>query len=81
MKSRQELDVTHRVRQALEKRKPSFRSIASPCAKKVRYPFIDPEYLNHEVARNKRFQQIAPVDDNGVPLVLRAVFHQDGQVP
>ena len=46
----------------------------------VRYPFIPPEKLMSTVSKDKDFQKAAVLDDTtGMPLVLRAVFHQNGQ--
>ena len=66
-------------KEALEKQGPTLKSIAERFAKLVRYPFIQPELLKHSVTIDPNFQKIGLVDDEGVPLVLSAVFHQDGQ--
>ena len=73
------LAVLRLKREALEKKKPSWQSIARPMAMLVRYPFIAPELLNYSIAENGDFQGIGATDARGVPILLRAVFHQDGQ--
>jgi hypothetical protein len=53
--------------------------VAAPFYRLVRYPFISPEKLNRDVQMDPTFLKMAPTDSRGMPLVLRAVFHQDGQ--
>ena len=74
-----QLEILKKKKEALDKLKPSWRSIALPMAALIRYPFIAPETLNYNIAMNSEFQKIDVKDKNGLPLVLRAVFHQDGQ--
>ena len=50
------LGVLRLKREALEKKKPSWQSIARPMAMLVRYPFIAPELLNYSIAENGDFQ-------------------------
>jgi len=57
-----------------------YEGVAKPFLRLVRYPFISPEKLNREVQMDERFLKISPTDSRGMPLVLRAVFHQDGQL-
>ena len=51
--------LSHLKREALEKKKPSWQSIARPMAMLVRYPFIAPELLNYSIAENADFQVLS----------------------
>ena len=73
------LEILKKKKEALDKLKPTWKSIAMPMSAHIRYPFIAPETLNYDIAMNIEFQKIGVVDKNGLPMVLRAVFHQDGQ--
>jgi len=78
----QKMQILKKKRAALHDRTPSLKTIGGGkdgLAVLVRYPFITPELLNYSIAQNPEFQQMMPIDNNGLPLVLRAVFHQDGQ--
>lgn len=73
------LEILKKKKEALDKMKPTWKSIALPMSALIRYPFISPETLNYDIAMNIEFQKIGVVDKHGLPMVLRAVFHQDGQ--
>ena len=65
-------------KEALDDKKPTWQGVSNSVVRLVRFPFIAPEDLHRSIAPDPDFQSMGAVDDDNMPLVLRAVFHQVG---